>query len=178
MTKTFAQLWEEVRPCPPSTGPIAEAEAMQLIKKFQKVFNIIKADFNFSAHALVDRLNHPRNKPPISACEFEFVMTKFVQKMSKQLQDDVWDVANRKVKARGKRTENIRPNNYEYGITSKSTGLAIVLALQPNHKGRNKVRVNIITVMRKHGFGINQGEHIMVEGVQYNFDDLEWIEVD
>ncbi len=176
MTKKFATLCEDVRPCPTPTEPVSESEAMALIKKFKKVFNVLDAGFNMSYHALVERLNHPRNKPPISACEFEFVMTQFVKKNSKQLMDDIWDVKNRKVTPRGKRADQIRPNNYEYGITSRSTGLAIIMSIQPDPKNRGGARINIITVMRKRGFGVNQGEHIMVEGFEPT--NITWFAID
>lgn len=176
--KSFESLWEEVNQCIPTGALVTSAEANSLIAKFKKVFNIINVDFNLSTHFIVDRLNDSRNKPNVAACELDKVLTKFIQKMSKQLRDDVWDIENRKVKARGKRTEQIRPNNYEYGIISKSTGLAVILALQPNPKGRNKVRVNMVTIMRKKGFHVNQGEEVMVEGVAYDTGNVVWIEVD
>jgi len=178
MSKSFQNLWEEVNQCIPTGEPVTDKEAGSLIARFKKVFNIINVDFNFSGHFIIDRLNDSRNRPMIAACEFDKVLTKFIQKMSKQLRDDVWDIENRKVQPRGKRTEQIRPNNYEYGVVSKSTGLAIILALQPNPKGRNKVRVNIVTIMRKKGFHVNQGEEIMVEGVAYDTGNVVWVEID
>lgn len=166
----FTQLLEKTAPCPPASEPISQSDAMELMKRFQNVFGTIGVDFNFSRHGgLHDRLTDSRNKPPISKCEFDHVMTSFVRKMSKQLMDDVGDIKSRKVKARGARTENIRPNNYEYAILSRSTGVNIVLALQPNPERSSKyqVRVNIVTIIRKPGFKVNQGESVIVEGVEY-----------
>ena len=179
MSKTFQKLWEGVQPCVPTNELITGQEAATLIKKFKRVFGVIGADFDFSEHALVDRLNHPRNKPPISACEFGFVLEKFIKKMSKQLFDDVGDVNARKVHARGKNADKIRPNNYEYAISSKSTNVTIVLAIQPSHNRSFKARVNIITTIRKRGFGVNMGEHIIVESSDdWTPTNLQYIEVD
>ena len=178
MTNTFKQLVEKTAPCPPATAPITSAEAAELMKRFQKVFGAIGVDFNFSRHGgLHDRLTDSRNKPPISKCEFDHVMSSFIKKMSMQLYNDVGDIQARKVEARGKRTENIRPNNYEYAILSRSTGVNIVLALQPNPDRSSKyhVRVNIVTIIRKPGFKVNQGETVMVEGVEYT---PTWVIVD
>lgn len=174
----FKQLLEKTSPCPPSSEPISKSEAMELVSRFQKVFATIGVDFSFSRHGgLHDRLTDSRNKPPISKCEFDHVMSGFVRKMGKQLWDDVKDIETGKVNARGKRTENIRPNNYEYAILSRSTGVAIILALQPNPQRQSKyrVRVNIVTIIRKPGFKVNQGETVMVEGVEYQ---PTWIIVD
>lgn len=176
MSKVYTKLWEEIRPCPPSNAPITSDEAMDIIKNMKRIFKVIGVDFNMSHHALVDRLTHVRNKPPISACEFEFVMKKFISKMSKQLLDDAWDVKNKKVKSRGKKADEIPPQNYEYGITSKSTNVAIILAIQPDYKKPGGVRVNVVTTMRKRGFMVNKGEHIMVEG--WEPSNIEWVEVD
>lgn len=175
---SFKQLMEKTAPCPPSSEPITSSEAMELVKRFQKVFNTIGVDFSFSRHGgLYDRLTDTRNKPPISKCEFDHVMSGFVRKMGKQLWDDVKDIEMRKVTPRGKRTENIRANNYEYAVLSRSTGIAIVLALQPNpdRSSKYRVRVNIVTIIRKPGFKVNQGETVMVEGVEYQ---PMWIIVD
>lgn len=168
--KTFKQLREFTN----HDGAVKEADAKQLVSHFKKVFGTIGAGFSLSYHALMDRMNHPRNKPPVTADEFKLVLTKFIQKHSKQLMDDISDVKNRTVTPRGKKADTIRPNNFEYGITSKSTGIAIILAIQPDNYGRTPVRINIITIMRKRGFGVNKGEHIMVE----TSDHIKWIEVD
>lgn len=183
MSKLLSQLWEDVRPCPPSNAPITSAEAGDLVRKFERVFGVIGVDFQFSHHGgLKDRLTDARNKPPISACEFDFVMSNFVKKMGKQLYNDVADIEARKVQPRGKNPELIRDNNYEYVITSRSTGINIALALQPNpRRGKNKVRANIITIMRKRNFGVKMGERVMVESVegeQFDFTDAQVIVVD
>lgn len=174
--KTYKQLVEEA--CPKISDVITDSEAQALVTRFKKVFASIGVDFNISYHGgLQDRLTDPRNRPPISKCEFDKVLTAFIKKMSKQLISDVADIRNGTVKPRGKNIQGIRADNYEYGIKSKSTGIALILALQPNRDRRSKypVRVNIITIMRKPKFIVNQGETVMVEGVQY---DPEWIDVD
>lgn len=176
--QTLKSILERVNPCEPADEHINSSEIKSIISKFQKVFNTLGVDFTFSRHGgLGDRLNDPRNKPPISKCEFDAVMTSFVRKMGSQLFNDVKDIQNNNVKPRGKRINSIRKNNFEYGIKSKSTGIAIILALQPNPDKSSKfrVRVNIITIIRKPSFTVNQGETVIVEGDEYN---LNWIEVD
>ena len=174
--KQFNSLLEDISICPPSDGVITDSEARDLVSKFKRVFDVIGVDFAFSSHAgLKDRLTHARNKPPISSCEFDHVMSMFIKKMGKQLYNDSADIQSRKVQARGKNADNIRPNNFEYGIVSRSTGIAIILAVQPNPRGKNAARINIVTVMRKRGFKVNQGETVMVEGVSY---EPEWIVID
>lgn len=177
MDKSYSTLLEDLAPCPPAKGPVQESEAGKIVGKFKKIFASIGVDFNFSEHFLVDRLNDARNKPPISACEFDFVLTKFIRKMGSQLQDDAYDVRTRNVTPRGKQVDKIRPNNFEYGILSRSTKIAIILAVQPNGniRSRHPVRVNIITIMRKGGFHVKQGEAVVVEGVEHT---PEWIVVD
>lgn len=177
MANSFSTLMEKVSPCPVSDSQITDAEARDLITKFQKVFGIIRVDFSFSFHALVERMTHPRNKPPISKCEFDYVMTQFVRKQSKQLQDDVWDIENNKVQKRGRNPDWVRAGNYEYTIISRSTGINIALALQPNpRRGGNRVRVNIITIMRKYGFKVKQGETVMVENTELNPDRVIYVD--
>ena len=183
MSKSFNQLIEETRPCPPTTEPITSAEASALVSKFDRVFGVIGVDFAMSQHGgLQDRLTDSRNSPPISACEFDFVMSGFIKKNGKQLYNDVADIESGKVKARGKSPEMMRANNYEYVITSRSTNINIALAIQPNPKrGKNKVRANLITIMRKRNFGVKMGERVMVEsfdGEQFDFTNAQVVVVD
>lgn len=183
MSKSFSVLVEETRPCPPATKHITSDEARDLVKKFERVFNVIGVDFSFSHHGgLKDRLTDDRNDPPISACEFDYVMSGFIKKNGKQLYNDVADIESGKVEPRGKNPDKIRKNNYEYVITSRSTNINIAVALQPNPKrGKNKVRANIITIMRKRSFGVKMGERVMVEsfdGEQFDFTDAQIVVVD
>ncbi len=142
----------------------------KLIAKYSNAFGLFKLGFNISAHVLWDRLNHPRNKPAITVEELDSILSNFIRKKKAQLIDDSNAVSVGMVVPRGKNTNRIRPGNFEYVLISKKTKVVIVLSVQPNSRGHMLARVNIITVMRKAGFQVSQGETVLLESLDLGAD--------
>lgn len=178
--KTYVELLENLgSPCPETNEPVSDAEARKFVATWsstlRKVFGV---DFEFSTHFLKDRLNDKRNKSQISTCELTFVLNKFFKKFASQFKQDVDDVMNNRAKGRGKNRDRLRPNEFEYVVTSRSTDINIVFALKQN-RGRKGTAIMLpVTIMRKRGFGVNKGEQIIVEDLDMTIEKDMWFEVD
>jgi hypothetical protein len=178
--KTFDELLEELgAPCPPASGPISKSEADKFVKTWNSTLkSVFGADFRLSTHFVVDRLNDRRNKPQISICELTFVLNKFFKKFASQFKQDVEDVKNNIAKGRGKNKDKLMRNEFEYVISSRSTGINFVFALKQDRNTKGTALMLPITVMRKKGFGVNKGEQIVVEDLDTVIDKDLWFEVD
>lgn len=178
--KTFEELLEELgAPCPPASGPVTDAESRKFVDTWHSTIkSVFGADFRLSNHFIKDRLNDKRNKPQISVCELTFVLNKFFKKFAKQFKDDVEDVKNNVAKGRGKNKDKLNRNEFEYVISSRSTGINFVFALKQNRNQKGTAVMLPMTVMRKKGFGVNKGEQIIVEDLKAEYDKEMWFEVD
>jgi hypothetical protein len=121
--------------------------------------------FEFSNHVGKGdfRINHPRNKPPITIKDMDFLMDGFIKKMGSQLRKDIDDVKKHIAKKRGKNKQKIPDNNIEYTIKSQSTKLNMAIALKQNFKEKGTAVILPITIQRKKGYTTKQGVEVIVE---------------
>lgn len=132
-------------------------------------------DIEASAHWLRDRVNDTRNVPPIKIEELDFVLDMFFSKMGTQFRKDVDDVKKNIAKKRGKRKQDIPPNEIEYAIKSISTKIALVIVLKQQNHAKNTAIIRLVTIMRKKGFGVNKGVEVVVE--RKTFDEVTKFEL-
>ncbi len=157
-------LLEAANPCPPATGPVTNAEANKFLSTWRSTIkNLFGADFSFSNHFIMDRLNSKRNDPQISVCELTFVLNEFFKKFGKQFKEDVENVKNNIAKGRGKNKNQLNRNEFEYVISSRSTGVNFIFALKQNSNQKGTAVMLPMTIMRKKRFAITKGEQVVVE---------------
>lgn len=176
--KTFRQLMEGFgADCAEQTSPITDKEAgtfaatwRQAMKKFFGV------EFDFSTHFVRDSLNHSRNRPLISTCEVNFVLTRFLKKYQHQLKKDVQDVKDGVAKPRGKNRERLKPNELEFVISSATTNINFVFALKNDYGKKGTAVILPVTIMRKPKFKITKGVQVFVEGVEYDPENVYHVE--
>ena len=143
---------------------ITSQEAQSFIDNWKsklKKFGV--TEFSLSNHFLRDRLNHPRNKPPISIEEIDFILDGFFKKMGSQFKKDVEDVKNHVAKKRGFNKKEIPENELEFAITSQSTKIKFAFVLKQDFNKKGTAVVLPITIIRHPNFKITKGEQVMVE---------------
>lgn len=164
--KSFINLLTElVRSSCKDESVITSKEARTMIKELSLAFDRFGLNFNFSTHVAVDRLSSSRNDPPISKCEFDFVMAAFIKKWANQINGVVRDITAGKLVMKGKGAKAIPPNEFEGVITSSSTNINIAFAIKKDTvPGRKHELVFLpITVIRKRSFKITKGVRVYVE---------------
>jgi len=143
---------------------ITSQEAQDFIDRWKvklKIFGV--TEFSLSKHFLVDRLNHPRNKPPISVDELDSILESFLKKMGSQFKKDVENVRNHTTKRRGINKKQIPENELEFAITSSSTKIKFVFVLKQDFHKKGTAVVLPTTIIRHPQFKITKGEQVMVE---------------
>jgi len=143
---------------------INDQEAQSFIDNWKsklKKFGV--TEFSLTTHFLRDRLNHPRNKPPISIEEMDFVLDGFFKKIGSQFKKDVEDVKKHISKRRGINKKEIPVNSLEFAITSQSTKIKFVFALKQDFNKKGTAVVLPVTIIRHPNFKITKGEQVMVE---------------
>ena len=120
-------------------------------------------EFDLSNHFLLDRLNDKRNTPLISVDELDLVLSGFLRQMGNQFKDDVNNVKNHTAKRRGINKNQIPENEFEYAVSSNSTKVNFVFVLKQDYHKKGTAIVLPMTIIRKKGFKITKGIHVMVE---------------
>lgn len=143
---------------------VTDKQVKEFVSKWRnKMQSKFGATFNFSIHFIKDRLNHPRNKIPISTEEMDFVLNGFLKKMGSQFKKDIEAVKNYRAKPRGKNKKQLNFNELEFVVSSRSTGISFVFVLKQDFHQKNTVVILPITIMRKKKFAVNKGEEVIVE---------------
>jgi hypothetical protein len=145
------------------TEEITDAEIRDFIKRWKmKLSTYGVTEFDLSIHGF-KRLNHERNKPPISVDDLDFVLEGFLKKVGNQFREDVVNVKNNTAKKRGFNKKQIPPNNLEFTVKSKSTKVNFVFVLKQDRHTKNTAIVLPMTIMRKKVFKTTKGEEVIVE---------------
>lgn len=124
--------------------------------------------FDLSNHFLYDRLTHERNYKDISTCELTFVFNKFFKANVSMVKQDAQAVKDGTAVPRGRRREEMKDNELEYVVSSRSTDIHVVLVLK---RDRGKAGTSVllpVTIMRQRRFRASKGQHFIVEGVKYD----------
>jgi len=83
--------------------------------------------------------------------------------MGNQFKDDVSNVKNHTAKRRGINKKQIPENEFEYAVSSNSTQVNFVFVLKQDYHKKGTAIVLPMTIIRKKGFKITKGIHVMVE---------------
>lgn len=136
----------------------------EFINKWKKRFKLYGVtEFDLSKHFLSERLRHKRNKPPISVEEIDFILEGFLRKMGSQFRRDVENVKNHTSKKRGKNKKDIKENELEFAISSRSTKINFVFVLKQDFHKKGTAIILPITILRKKNFRVTKGEEVIVE---------------
>lgn len=120
-------------------------------------------EFDLSDHFLLERLRDKRNNPPISIEEMDFVLEGFLRKMGSQFKRDVENVKNHTAKRRGKNKKELKENELEFTVSSRSTKINFVFVLKQDFHQKGTAIILPITIMRKKNFRVTKGEEVIVE---------------
>ena len=146
------------------TEQVTKPEVDEFIFKWKQRFGQYGVtEFELSNHFLLDRLNHPRNNPPISIEEMDFVLEGFLRKVGQQFRKDVENVKNHTAKRRGINKKQIPENELEFAVTSTSTHIKFVFVLKQDFHKKGTAVVLPMTIIRKKKFKVIKGEQVVVE---------------
>ena len=118
----------------------------------------------FSTHFFNERLNHPRNQPPITIEEMDKMLTAWIDKTGTQFKKDVNSVKAHTLKPRGKNKNALNFNELEIAIHSKKTGIKFVIVLKQDRHQKNTAILLPTTIVRDKSKLIHtQGELVEVD---------------
>ena len=142
---------------------ITREEAHDFISKWKnKLKNFGVTEFEFSKHFGVDRLNHPRNNPPLAIEELDFMLSGFLQKVGTQFKKDVENVRNHTARRRGLNKKNIPENELEFAIWSKSHKIKFAFVLKQDRHQKGTAIILPLTIIRHKTFKHTQGEAVHI----------------
>ena len=106
---------------------------MTFVNEWRKEINKYGAELKGSEHFEEERLNHPRNKPPITTEELGWLLDTWINEHSDQFKKDIEDVKKNIARPRGINKKRIPHNNLEWTISGNVKNrnyVHIVLALR------------------------------------------------
>jgi predicted HNH restriction endonuclease len=110
-----------------------------------------------------DQINNKRNVPPITIKELDFVLDGFFKKFGSQFKKDIENVKNHTAKRRGVNKKQLKENEYEFTVKSKSTFVNLVFVLKQDRFKKGTAMILPMTIMRKRNFGTLKGDEVIVE---------------
>lgn len=116
----------------------------------------------FSTHFIKDRLNHPRNKPPITLEEMDFMVKGFLKKVGTQFRKDIEDVKNHRAKPRGKNRKKLNYNEIEFAIWNPKSTIKFVMVLKQDRKEKGTAMILPMTIIRDKTLKHTQGELVEI----------------
>jgi len=154
---------------------MTEAEAAIFKNKWRKVVNKYGAELKGSEHFSKERLNHPRNKPPLTVEELDWLLDTWFSKYNSKFKKDVENVKKNIAKPRGENKKQIPFNNLEWTISGSvkdRSKIHIVLALRQlkdqQGKGAKGTAILVIqSVIRTKNKKITKGEYYDVGTYEY-----------
>ena len=143
---------------------VTKPDADQFVSKWKmrlKTYGITHIEF--STHFFVDRMNHSRNKPPVSIEEMDSMLESFFNKVGSQFKKDVEAVKSHSLKPRGKNKGALNYNELEIAMYNKKSGIKFVIVLKQDRKQKGTAMVLPVTIVRdKNKLIHTQGELIEV----------------
>ncbi len=154
---------------------MTEAEVASFKNKWRKEVNKYGAELKGSEHFDKERLNHPRNKPSITAEELDWLLESWFKKHSAQFKIDVENVKKNIARPRGINKKRIPHNNLEWTISGSvkdRNSVHIVLALRQlkDNQGRGTKGTAILviqSVIRTRNKKVTMGEYFDVGTYEY-----------
>lgn len=149
---------------------LTDKEATDFKNKWRKEVNKYGAELKGSEHFDKDRLNDPRNKPPITTEELGWLLGSWFDKHGAQFKKDVDDVKKNIARPRGINKKRIPHNNLEWTISGSvkdRNKVHIVLALRQlkdqQGKGSKGTAILVIqSVIRTRKKKVTMGEYFDV----------------
>lgn len=141
---------------------ISKKEADDFITKWKaKLKSYGITHIEMSTHFLIDRMNHSRNKPPITIEEMDFMLNGFLKQVS-SFREDIENVKNHKAKPRGKDKKKLNFNELEFAIWNKASGIKFVMVLKQDRKKKGTAMVLPMTIIRDKKLKHTQGELVEI----------------
>lgn len=129
-------------------------------------------DFNLTAHFVKDRLNDPRNTPPVTIEEMNWLLETYLKQYGKSFKQDVENVKNNVAKPRGMNAKQITkeygPNNLEWNVSGKikdRSKLHIAFVMKQDNKQKGTCVLKPQTIIRTKNKKQTRGEYIEVSGI-------------
>ncbi len=143
---------------------ISRAESDSFIAKWKsKLKSYGITHIEWSTHFFTDRMNHPRNKPPITIEELDYMLTGFLNSQP-NFKTDVENVKNHTQKPRGKNKKALNFNELEFAVHSKKNGIKFVFVLKQDRKQKDTAMILPMTIVRdKKKLIHTQGELISLQ---------------
>ena len=148
---------------------------MTFVNRWRKEVNKYGAELKGSEHFEEERLNHPRNKPPITTEELGWLLGTWFEKHSAQFKIDIENVKKNIARPRGINKKRIPHNNLEWTISGSvkdRNSVHIVLALRQlkdqQGKGTKGTAILVIqSVIRTRNKKVTMGEYFNVGTYEY-----------
>jgi hypothetical protein len=154
---------------------VTEGEALRFKHKWRQELNRYGVEIKGSEHFDKDRLNDPRNKPPITLEELDWLLSVWFNKHKEQFKKDVEDIKKNIARPRGINKKRIPHNNLEWTISGSvkdRNNIHIVLALRQlkdqQGKGTKGTAILVIqSVIRTRNKKVTMGEYFNVGTYEY-----------
>lgn len=146
---------------------ISKPEINRFVSDINSKIKQYGATFTLTNHFVNDRINDPRNNPPLTLAEIEWVMRQWFKENETLFKKDVENVKNNIAKPRGENKKQIPFNNLEWTASGKIKDrnfVHVVFALRQDREKKGTAILLPQTIIRTKNKKVTKGEYYQISG--------------